>query len=296
MNQNLRKQSGLSLVELMVALVLSTVVIAGVVQIFLSGQQSYRLQRGLGMVQDNGRLAVFFLQRGLRQAGIPRQSGFTGAGLWQLKSPMVFVSLPDASTNPATRDGDNPTDPDFVTIMYQSATNCLGQQTNGYPVAQRMEIPAGSGNFFARDQYFIGPSRAGAVSADNPLSLRCRSLGSDNLQVGGSSLALVDGIDNLQIVYGLDTFNDATAQPSAGGNGDFRSDVYLNATAVTARNLWGSVVSVRYSVLATSIDNGLESGINQQHRLLDDVVHPAVNDRLLRKVFRSSLEIRNRTP
>ena len=159
-----------------------------------------------------------------------------------------------------------------------------------------MEFPPGSGNFFTRDQYFIGPSRAGAVSPDNPLSLRCRALGADNLQVGSDSLALVDGIDNLQIVYGLDTFDSTTGVLSPPGEGDFGPDVYLSADAVTNGNLWGNVVSVRYSVLATSIENTFDGSVSQQHRMLDGQESPVVEDRLMRKVFRSSIEIRNLTP
>lgn len=59
---------GFSLVEMMVAMVISLILLAGVVQIYLSSKQSYRLQEGLSRVQENGRFALEFLSRDIRMA------------------------------------------------------------------------------------------------------------------------------------------------------------------------------------------------------------------------------------
>jgi type IV pilus assembly protein PilW len=63
------KQRGLSLVELMIAISLGLFLIWGVTQSFLSSQQSYRLQQGVGLIQENGRLAQEFLGFDIRNAG-----------------------------------------------------------------------------------------------------------------------------------------------------------------------------------------------------------------------------------
>lgn len=62
-------QQGLTLVELMIALVVSLLLLAGVIQIFLGAHQSYRMDNGLSRVQNNGRYAVHRLQHDLRMAG-----------------------------------------------------------------------------------------------------------------------------------------------------------------------------------------------------------------------------------
>lgn len=62
------RQRGISLVELMVALVLGLLVVGGVYRVYLGNQQSYRLQESLARVQENGRFAVQLLSRDMRQA------------------------------------------------------------------------------------------------------------------------------------------------------------------------------------------------------------------------------------
>lgn len=61
-------QHGFSLVEIMVALTLSLILMAGVSQIYLSSKQSFRMQEALSRVQENGRFALEFLSRDIRMA------------------------------------------------------------------------------------------------------------------------------------------------------------------------------------------------------------------------------------
>ncbi len=67
--KNHRLQHGMSLVELMVAMVISLILTFGVVQIFLSSKQSYVLHEGISRIQENSRFATEELQRELRMAG-----------------------------------------------------------------------------------------------------------------------------------------------------------------------------------------------------------------------------------
>ena len=64
-----RKQLGLSLVELMVAMVLGLLITAGVTQLFLTNRLTANLQQGLASVQEQGRFAVDFLSREMMAAG-----------------------------------------------------------------------------------------------------------------------------------------------------------------------------------------------------------------------------------
>jgi type IV pilus assembly protein PilW len=63
------RQRGLSLVELMVALVLGLFLVAVVLQIFLSSRLTYSMSDGLARAQENARFAVEPLNRDLRMAG-----------------------------------------------------------------------------------------------------------------------------------------------------------------------------------------------------------------------------------
>lgn len=61
-------QAGFTLVELLVAMVIGLLVMAGATQLFISSQQSYRFQTALADMQDTGRFALDTMARELRQA------------------------------------------------------------------------------------------------------------------------------------------------------------------------------------------------------------------------------------
>ena len=59
----------MSLIELMVAITIGLLLLAGVIQVFASTKQTYRVHEGLSRVQESGRFAMEFLTRDLRMAG-----------------------------------------------------------------------------------------------------------------------------------------------------------------------------------------------------------------------------------
>ncbi|SMP63958.1 type IV pilus assembly protein PilW [Desulfonatronum zhilinae] len=64
-----KRSHGLTLVELLVAMVIGLVVLGGVYQIFRESTATYRMQEGLSRLQENGRFALDFLVYDVRQAG-----------------------------------------------------------------------------------------------------------------------------------------------------------------------------------------------------------------------------------
>jgi type IV pilus assembly protein PilW len=65
-----RSQAGFTLVELMIAMLLGLIVIAGVTSIFLANQRVYRTNAALGDVQDSARIAFEMMARDIRDAGL----------------------------------------------------------------------------------------------------------------------------------------------------------------------------------------------------------------------------------
>lgn len=104
-------QRGLSLIELMIALLLSGLMIVGLVEIFSASRASYSLAQGAARVQESARFAFDFLQRDLRQAG---QFGCTsdqahfqygGRGFRELflSDRVDYGTLPDVAGSEALR-------------------------------------------------------------------------------------------------------------------------------------------------------------------------------------------------
>jgi len=65
----LRYNQGFSIVEMMVAMVISLILLAGIAQIFMSSKQSFTIQNTLGRQQENGRYATDVISQDLRRAG-----------------------------------------------------------------------------------------------------------------------------------------------------------------------------------------------------------------------------------
>lgn len=62
-------QAGIGLVELMIAMTLSLVIGAAVIQVFLSQRQTYRTQDDMARVQENARFAFEQIAQDIRQVG-----------------------------------------------------------------------------------------------------------------------------------------------------------------------------------------------------------------------------------
>lgn len=90
-----RRALGFTLIEMMIAMLLGMLVVAGVISVFLAGQQSYRTNNALADVEDGSRIAFELMARDIREAGM------TGCGN---ASGRVANVLNNGSNNTATPD------------------------------------------------------------------------------------------------------------------------------------------------------------------------------------------------
>lgn len=87
---NLRHdQRGISIVEIMVAIAIGLVLMLGIMQIFISSKQSYRINDALGRLQENARFALDTLTRDIRMAG------YLGCNSEALVHNQMAAKLPD---------------------------------------------------------------------------------------------------------------------------------------------------------------------------------------------------------
>ena len=68
-------QRGLSLIELMIAMLVGLILIGGVLSIFISSRQSYGINSAVARIQENARFALGFISKPTRMAG------YMGCGL-----------------------------------------------------------------------------------------------------------------------------------------------------------------------------------------------------------------------
>lgn len=107
-----RSQSaGFTILELMVALVLSLIIIAGVISIFLANKQSYRTNEGLGEIQDGARTAFELMARDIRTSGLTgcinngRVANILTGGQWWKDWNNPLIGYESGTTDPAVTTG-----------------------------------------------------------------------------------------------------------------------------------------------------------------------------------------------
>lgn len=83
------QQSGVSLIELMIAMVISLLLLTGVIQIFVSSKQTYTAQEGVSRVQESGRFTINYVARFVRMGGF---QGCTNVNL--LRPNIISQTVP----------------------------------------------------------------------------------------------------------------------------------------------------------------------------------------------------------
>lgn len=90
------RQRGLSLIELMIAMALGLMIIAGLAYTFWAGRQSYRMQDNLSRIQENARTALDTMAQDLRMAGFIGCPGLGASSPYV--TPVVRALTPPAAT------------------------------------------------------------------------------------------------------------------------------------------------------------------------------------------------------
>ena len=201
-------QLGLTLVEMMVAMVLGLLILLAVSSIYLGSRQTFRLQDDNARLQETGRYALEVMGRSIRQAGfwnMPISVVDTAVGFKPLAGGAVITGVNGAGNAP-----------DTVTVQYDGLTGDRDCE----------------GNALTADTLPANPVQDAYRLNNNELQCDGNADGTVDHQ------ALVSDIEDVQILYGIDT------------TGDQSADQYV----ATPAN-WAQVVSARVCVRARSPNN-----------------------------------------
>jgi type IV pilus assembly protein PilW len=203
-------QRGVSLVEIMVAMVIGLFMLAALLTVFLNMRSTVRDQDSLAGLQDNERLALTVLTDTAQQAGyFPNPLANTSVSSLPALSSTYATLAAGQSVSGTT--GSNGTS-DTLAIRYvtggnDGVLNCLGQSSPALATYV---------NVFA-------------VSASNELT--CTVNGDAQ-----NSAVLATGVSAINVLYGTDINNDGNV------------DQYLTATAVTAGGYWSQVNTLQITI------------------------------------------------
>jgi len=262
-----KAQSGLSLIELMISLVLGLVLVLGLIQVFLASRQTFATNDAMSKTQENGRFALEFIARSARQAAY-----LTPGSPLDRPNPVMGISCGKGSgatgsgtTNPCS-DNRTTTEGDVVSFSFEppvidgNRRDCVGKVV--------------AANNVIVNTFFIQPA-----TASNPSpSFACKSFNLTTNTAESPTQRLIDGIEALQVQYGIDQGGQSTS-----------ANLFVSADRVTS---WSKVLSVRIAVLASSIDPVIPAPTQRNFYLLD-APPVAPNDGLTRQIFTTTVNFKN---
>ncbi|MEO7773505.1 MAG: PilW family protein [Steroidobacteraceae bacterium] len=338
----MRKHQGFSLVELMVAMSLSLILMAGALSILYSSKITYNQNDRLARLQEAGRAALELMTRDARGVGYPGCARPNAGAffnklvsptslLWNFEQPVygfqatsttawspgmdAAVVAPLGGSDVLVLRGARQGQSVFRTTMPVAPTagiTVTGDMASSIPQNEPMMISDCEGStVFAATSYaggVIAHTTSGtatqAKNVNNSLEQTfqiaaqvipvqttiyyVRDAGTVNGIAYGPALyrslggedaeLLVDGVQQMQILYGVDT------------DANLLVDNYVPADAVTN---WNNVVSITMALLIrTAEESGTEID-RQTYTLLDAAAVGPFNDRRQRSIFITTVSLRN---
>ena len=331
---NLVGIAGFTLVELMISMTISIVLLGGVIETFMSSRQSYRLQESQARMQENARFIFAILSNSIRQTGYMgcnsrRRGNITNT----LNNPDSFFyrfenalegyeavtnhwdpAIDSAIKSPVTgndiivirgaSDGGirviKPFMPTTSAALHVTKYNDLKQydivMVTDCISAAVMQITDANPHTSGTIAHNTGNGVPGNSISDlgktyrddaeiiklvtRVFYIRTGAGGLPSLYQrieNNPSEELVQGVQGMQILYGEDIDGDAT------------SDRFLSANQVDM----DQVVSVKISILLLSITDALTS---RPQAYSFDGVTVTPSDRRIRRVFTTTIALRNRIP
>jgi len=258
MNKRTR-QAGFSLIEMMVAMALGLLLVVVIGQVFITSKESYRTTEDLSRLQENARFAAAQMSR------VVRMAAFTTDPLANRTAVFPLATAPAIA---GTEGGGTVADQVTVRYLGSGAGTADGSilDCQGNPIrADELAV--------ARFYIAAGANGANALFCDNT-----GTVGPLGMVTGPVELA--SDVENMQILYGEDTDLDATANR------------YLPASDVAS---FDNVVSVRIALVVRSTNQVAASVNTSTYNLLGTVFDP-VDDRRLRRMYVSTVTLRNRAP
>ena len=248
------RESGFTLIELMIAVTIGLILTLVVVQLFIGSRRTYATTDEVSRMQESMRYTYQLLSRTVHLAGYKSSPSTSTGEIFGATPVLAGTEGPVASFAP-----------DGFTVAYQgnsngpgtadgSVVNCLGQAITG----GEMSINA----------FTIQIGRNGSNA------LFCAAN-------GGTPTEIVPDVDNMQVLYGVDT------------DANMVVDTYVPANLVTNMN---NVRSMRIALLFRTPNAYGAPTLNTATYVLNDLTVGPFNDNRIRRPMTMTFNMRNRTP
>ncbi len=330
--KNIDRQHGISLVEILVSLVISIFLLAGIVQVYTGNRATFSFTNALAEIQENGRFALDMISQDLRLAGNWGCIGFDPDDTDNINDTLDAATVPGYDSDFHDFIGEDAITGENNTIVTTFSNSDPLTIRGGKPIVGTIMAPfhgvgtntldvRGSTNFGGNDIILVARCGANDLLIDEeadilrvtsstvntPTTTTLTVAGTKSQQFEGDAVVielqtvnyflgdgaggepalfrqefnqaaqeLVEGIEDMQILYGVDLDDDQFPNQ------------YLTANNVPD---FDDVVAIRLQLLVRSIDDFVTEDA-QVYTF--DGVQTTPNDRRIRQVFTTTIALRNR--
>jgi len=273
----MKRQSGFSLIELMITLSIGLLISAAVIQLMTGNQVTERLNRALASTQESGRFIVSRMRKELLATGrydslspnLDRSVDIVDEAAFVQNRPVLLPGdfAQDLSLG-SLQGADGASD--VLVVGAQAERDCRGYRL-GYGVGQE---------FFVVNRYFVDGTKLKCQGYDGRV-LRGLKLAPG---AGNSAFTLLDEVHSFQVLYGV------TNNVTTGFSG--RPVRYVTADQLPAQRALGStVITIRLAVLVKGDGEVIIDPVPSFRLLNETSITPS--EKRLFKQFESTFTLRN---
>ncbi len=265
-----RRHDGMTLIETMVAMTISSVLILGSIQMYAQARSNYRTTESVARMQENLRFSIDLIDEDVRLAGFWGKTGsaadLRGQGdvtvtcggndvtAWVMRTGTSIAGLQLASNLPLGCQGSNTRANSDVLIVRHAAADQTAIAQNG---VVQIQSNGGLGQFFddgnvpdpasLNGQIFDVAFNAYYVSNTSKYDATLPSL--HRLSLDGNQIEdqeIIPGVENMQVRFGIDTI------------GDGQVDMYVDSN--DPRTAINQIISTQLWLLVRSEQNEAGQG------------------------------------
>ncbi len=246
------RQGGLTLIELMVALLLASIVAVFVTNIMINSSRSARTSTGVTQAQEAGRLAMLWLGERIPHAGY-RNTTFV----------FDVVDVNCVGTSFCMNDTDDNNNGGDVLALRRMANPDINDSPRLTQTCGGVNLPTSALNApnGVIDVYWV--ERGDPKDPTTAFQLKCATY---NTAGGTTSIiateeSIANGIESMQVLYGVESNSLASSGTV---------EQYVNGTFLKANpNMSARIVTIRVSLLSRSFENSSVIDGEKGYRLLD---------------------------
>lgn len=277
---NLMKQRGMTLIELMVAAVLSLIIVFFITNIMLSSSRTALQSEGLAQAQENGRFILSWLQGNVRSAGLPYPNSETQERITPFADECSSSVIPPADNADCSFNSDNSNVSDRLAVQRTFINDTILGNNSTKRDCSGTEITTIADGEIITDVYWVTTDANDSSGYNN--QLMCVTYHNNKKVSNAQSIA--NGIDGMQVLYGVKSSADA----------EYRSNVnrFVSLSDLGANVDWTTIGAVRIAILTRSF-NEQASSQNQRSYILLDAAPVTFDDSVSRHIQSTTIFLPN---